>query len=784
MLKVGWIGYGGNSWMADELRPVIEELGMELFTIHEHDNADIQWNKDTWLEYLKKADIVIAPANYKKQPAKSANRVTQALSLGKAVICSPLAAYLAVAEKHPGSFLIADTPEEWKERLTLLKNTPSFREQLGKRALEAAKDYSIDAIGKKWEQVLSVDKNTETVDNDAVDIVIPTYKNLRGLKLCLESIWECTAVPYNLIIINNGNDEEMHRYLFDEVQNISYIKKEGLNFAQAVNLGIRSGKSKYVMILNDDVIVSRGWLWNMVEEYNSKISQGLFNKIGAMGLFSNCDKGWLHNYEVNIGGVHLQAGTNTFEEIEPIIPDIYDYKSMITDIKEQEWVAFYATLIPRKVIEEVGYLDENFTNSGEDVDYCKRIRKAGYNIVQTYKSFIFHFGAVSRKILESEDHGSYHKADDSARAYLKMKYSKKTIVLYSGPSWERWSFENVEKGGIGGSEIWQISLAREFNKLGYRVISFCDTPVKEVWDGDIQYIHYSHFHEFMDQNYIDYFITSRTTDTLKLPVRAGKIYVMVHDIWLLSPREQLFQEKVDKYCVLSKWHWDFFKSHHGITNDNKMFLTSNGIHFDRYDNKNIERHPYRMFWSSSLDRGLDTLLYLFDFIKKEIPELELHVYYGMETWEKSVKQKKNEEGLKKIKEIKEGMKKPGVFYHGRVNQEELAKAQLSSSLWAYPTDFEEVFAITSIEAQRAGCAVVTSNYAGLQTTLENSALMIGNGTKGESFNKTYREKFVEECVSLLKGKEKREHWIEKGYKNTERFSWQQTALNWQKLFKE
>jgi len=771
-LKVGWIGYGGNSWMAEDLRPIIEELDMELFTIHEHENADIKWNKDTWLDELKKADIIISPSNYTKQPAKSANKVTQALSLGKAVICSPLPAYLEVAKKHPGSFLIADSPEEWKERFKLLKNTPSFREQLGKKALEASKDYSIDAIGKKWEALFQ-----EIIvfhGDNQVDIVIPTYKNLRGLKLCIDSIRECTIVPYQLIVVNNGSDGEMHRYL-EKQSDVKYIRKERLNFAQAVNMGVKAGDSKFVMILNDDVIVSRGWLQSMQEACTEKV--------GAVGLFSNCNKGWLHNYGVNIGGVELLPGTNTFEEIEPIIPQIYDYKSEKSEIKDQEWVAFFATLIPRRVFEVVGFLDESFTNSGEDVDFCKRLRKMGYNIVETYKSFVFHFGAVSRKILESEDHGSYHKADDSTQAYLKEKYEKETVVLYSGPSWETWCHNNAENGGIGGSEIWQISLAREFSKLGYRVITFCDTPEPEMWDDNVRYMHYSLYNTFIEQNYIDYFITSRTTDTLKYPVRAGKIYVMVHDIWLLSPKDQIFQDKVDKYCVLSKWHWDFFKNHHGVTDDNKMFLTSNGIYFDRYDDKDIERHPYRMFWSSSLDRGLDTLLYLFPFIKEKIPELELHVYYGMSNWEKSIRLRNNPDEVKKMEQIKEGLKQDGVHYHGRVGQKELAEAQLSSSLWAYTTSFEEVFCITAIEAQRAGVPVVASNYAGLQTTLGDSAILIGDGIKGESYSKSYREKFIEECVSVLTDKDKREHWIKKGLQNTERFSWRQTALNWQELFK-
>lgn len=773
-MKVGWIGYGGHSWQAEELRPIIEELGMELFTIHEHDNADIKWEKDTWYEHLKKAAIIIAPADYKKQPAKSANRLTQAMSMGKAVVCSPLPAYLEVAKKHPGSFLIADTPEDWKSKLSLLKNTPSFYDELCKRALEASKDYSIDVMGEKWVDVLSEER-------DSVDIIIPTYKNLRGLKLCLDSIRECTTVPYNLIIVNNGDDEEMHDYLFNEIEyKRVYIRKKGLNFAQAINEGIKASSSKYVLFLNDDVIVSRGWLWNMVQACTGDGGDG---DVGAVGIFSNCDEGWLHNYKVNIGGVTLRPGTNTFEEIEPIIPDIYEFKSVVSEIKEQEWVAFYATLIPRKVVEEVGYLDEEFTNSGEDVDYCKRIRKEGYKIVQTYKSFIFHFGAVSRKILESEDQGSYHKADNKTQAYLKEKYSKETVVLYSGPSWERWSFKSIEEGGIGGSETWQIALAREFDKLGYRVISFCDSPADEMWDGNIKYRHYGAFSKFAEENRMDYFITSRTTDSLKRRVRSGKVYVMVHDIWLLSQKEQLFQEKVDKYCVLSQWHWDFFKNHHGVTDDNKMFMTSNGIYFDRYNIAGIERHPYRMFYSSSPDRGLDSLLYLFPFIKEKIPELELHVYYGFDNWEKSIKQNNKTHELKKLEEIKKGLEQEGVHYHGRVNQTVLAEAQLSSTLWAYPTDFEEVFCITGIEAQRAGCVVVASNYAALQTTLGDSAILIGNGTKGESYTKEYRDKFVEECVSIFKDKEKREHWVKKGFENTELFSWEKTALNWQNLFK-
>ena len=284
MLKVGWIGYGGNSWMADDLRPIIKELGMELFTIHEHDNADIKWNKDTWLEELKKADIIIAPANYKKQPAKSANRVTQALSLGKSVICSPLPAYLEVAKKHPGSFLIADTPEDWRGRLALLKNTPSFREQLGKRALKAAEDYSIDAMGEKWDTLL---QSIVPKKDEKVDIVIPTYNNIEYLKLCLASIYRNTEIPFRIIISDAGSDEDTWKYLRTLKEKV--IGEVGCrkNYSEACNAGIKASSSEYFVILNSDVIVSKSWLKNMVKKMKT------IPRLAACGVLSNCDRGWL-----------------------------------------------------------------------------------------------------------------------------------------------------------------------------------------------------------------------------------------------------------------------------------------------------------------------------------------------------------------------------------------------------------------------------------------------------------------------------------------------------------
>lgn len=768
-LKVYFFGYGGHASRAEQLRPVINDLGMELITIHEgfHDcKPDVPWDRKTYVNELKKADIIILPQDIKKWPAKSCNKLTQALSLGKPVICSSQDSYKAVDEKYPGCCIFADSDEEWKAALEKLRDDRSVRQSLSEKGFEASKDYTIDVIGNKW---VNIFKN-----RDKCDIVIPTYNNFPCLKLCIESIRACTKYPHNVIVVNNGPDESVHEYL-EKQKDIKYIKTGRMTFAQAVNVGIKTGKEKYVMILNDDIIVSHGWLTNLVSVCEND------PKIGAVGPLSNCDRGWLHDKSINIGGVELLPGVNTREQIEPVISQIYDYKSLWSDIVEREWVAFYCTLIPRKVIDEVGILNERYINSGEDLDLCRRIRNKGYKIVQSYKSFVFHFGAVGRKILESENKESYQENDRRTQSILKEIWSKKTVVIYTGPAWERWDFRNLDKGGIAGSETWAIQMARSFSRLGYRVIVFADCPENGIKDGDVEYLHYNQWGNWIDQHWIDYLISSRTTDTLKFPVRAGKVYVLSHDIWLLSPREQLFMDKVDKFCVLSEWHRDFFSNHHGVPKD-KIWITSNGLDFDRF-NKTIDRDPYRLIWSSSWDRGLDNVLYLLPFLRDKIPQINLHIFYGVLNWTESCKRKNDIAGLQKIESLKKQIKdQPNVFEHGRISQDQLAEEFLKSSLWLYPSWFSETYSISAIEAQAAGVPVLANNFAGIKTTIGDSGILLGNGNERWPYTKEGREAFFAKTIELLINKDEWEKWSQKGLENVKKYSWDEVAKRWQEQF--
>jgi GT2 family glycosyltransferase len=769
-MQIYWEGYGGSKHLAEELRPLIESLDCTLITISEWKDSNIIWNRLTWLQELKKADAIIIPCNYIEQSAKSNNRLTQSMSLGKPCIVNPLPAYLRIIEKYPGCALVATTQEEWKQHIEYLKD-PIHRQEISKIALEASKEYSLGEITKKWVSLFN--------DLQKIDIIIPVYNNVEYLKMCLDSIRKNSAKLYNIIISDSGSDQKTWDY-YSSLNDITILGKqsERLNYSQACNVAIKSSNSKYFVILNSDVIVSKNWDLNLLDKMQK------YPDLAVCGVLSNCDRGWRFTTEYNMrmGDLELVPGMKA-SQLENKINELYSFMERSNKEHEgkfvtQEWVAYYGSIFNRDIVNKVGLLDPKFMNGHEDLDHCVRISKMGFKIGQAIDCFVYHFGGITRGGYEQEGKQKYREEDKANADYFEEKWGKlrKSIVIYSSMSWEKWDYKNIENGGIGGSEIWQIYLSREFDKLGYKVINFNDCA-EDCKDGNIQYLHYSKLPEFLEYNWVDFFISSRTEEPFQYNIRSGKNFIISHDVWLLSGQQIKYQNKINKYLCLSDWHKTFFSQHHNIPLE-KIHITSNGIDLSRFDDVKVERNPYRLHWSSSWDRGLDNVLYLWPFIKQQVPEAELHCYYGVFNWKQSCLQKNDQNGLKKIAELEEKVKQPGIFTYGRVSQKELAIEISKASLLLYPSWFSETFFITGIECQYARVPIICNKYAGVITTLKDSAIMLGDGSAWWPYTKEGREQFFTETVSILKDKEKWNKWADLGRENAKNYSWEKVAKKW------
>ncbi len=768
-LVFGWIGMPENARHAEKLRPLIEAAGCELLTIHSGADCNRRWAADNWQTTLAQCDAAIAPLDVAAQPAKSNNKITTYQSLGLPVIASPLDAYMRIIVQGENGFL-ASSDDEWRAGIEQLKDI-SLRQKLHQNGIATARTYRPERMAMKMTRAIS----QKDFDARAVDIIIPTIYPTQHLELCVNSIIACTDVPYNIIVVNNGA-HELH--LPEEV---TIIKGDNWNYSASINAGIRHGQAPFICMMNDDVIVSEGWL--------PPLLNAVKNGIHICNPLSNCDYGSLHIYNMEADGVMLGAGTNILSggyivnkvtgagglspaSLHTYRPDCERRQYLL------EWVPFYCTLLSRDTIEKTGQLDDGFDNGCEDVDFCRRAKQMGYTSGVNEESFVFHFGGTStgKFILENpEQEGATHRA-------FREKYARPLFVVHAGLSYESWNGHTIQNTGIGGSETAVVKMAEAFSRRGYRCIVFCECGGMEGVINDVEYKPLQAFENFIDRHFIDVFVVSRYANFLTSHVRAQQVYFWVHDVWAMGTQtgeNDLLRKYIDKvngvFC-LSPWHRDLIHQTHGIPYE-KLIVTGNGIDLNRFTGATA-KVANRFIYSSSPDRSLDIVLRLFPAIRSVFPDASLHIYYGFDNWNKSIDQTDNAEKRLQRDTIYKLMEQEGVYYHGRVNQHELARAFEESDIWLYPTQFTETYCITALEAQMSGTLCICSDLAGLCSTVADRGILI----QKDAWSPDYEAHIIALLCDIQSHPERKQVMIQRARQWAREQSWDNIAAQWAAIF--
>ena len=222
--------------------------------------------------------------------------------------------------------------------------------------------------------------------------------------------------------------------------------------------------------------------------------------------------------------------------------------------------------------------------------------------------------------------------------------------------------------------------------------------------------------------------------------------------------------------------------------DDVFYVTRNGIDTSLIpEAKEAERNPYAVIYGSSYDRGLEQLLEMWGDVKKEVPQAELHVCYGWNTFDAMMQQRQGTpEGqqMALFKQKIEGLlTQEGVIHHGRIGQDELSKLATKCGVWAYPTWFSEISCISAMRFQACGAIPVVTPVAALKETVQYG-YKIGTERLAQIKDKGNLEKFRDALILTLKNKEKQERvraemmpWA-KNY-----FSMTKLAQEWNDYFK-
>lgn len=321
--------------------------------------------------------------------------------------------------------------------------------------------------------------------------------------------------------------------------------------------------------------------------------------------------------------------------------------------------------------------------------------------------------------------------DDERAWALKHRYSegktwdKDSVVLFCGMSYEDWADPSVHLG-IGGSEEAVVYMSRELARLGKKVTVYNQCgDLSGEWNG----VTYKNFFEFNPKDKFDTIIFWRQ---IPFNVKANNRIVWMHDVpvgTFTKDNENWY----DKVFVLSDFHKSLVEQ---FVDKSKIVVTRNGINLE--DTFGTNRQPKRCIYTSSYDRGLEHLLDIWQDVRKECQEAELHIFYGWNTYDKMVAMGYRTTDFKDKLVAK--LNQPGVFEHGRVGHQELAEEFSRADFYVYPSHFEEISCISAMKAQAYGAIPITTDYAALKETVKYGFKVEGRG--GEAIE-AYKQKLID-----------------------------------------
>ena len=282
----------------------------------------------------------------------------------------------------------------WRVHQASTADNPSsklYAFDAGKRAIEA----HLARTGAKAEVSHTKDLGFYRVKyqvqgNPLVSIVIPNKDEKETLKKCLESIWKKTSYSnYEIILVENNSTTQEIRDYYKELDGkervrVVYWDKE-FNYSAINNFGISHAKGEYILCLNNDItVISPDWM----EE-----------------LLANCQRP-----EVGIVGARLYYPDNTIQHAGIVLGMGGCAGSLFVGLArsrggylhkaalQQDLSAVTAAcfMVKKEVFEKAGGFEEKLAVAFNDVDFCLKVRHAGYLVVYDPYAELYHHESKTR----------------------------------------------------------------------------------------------------------------------------------------------------------------------------------------------------------------------------------------------------------------------------------------------------------------------------------------------------------------------------------------------------
>jgi glycosyltransferase involved in cell wall biosynthesis len=223
-----------------------------------------------------------------------------------------------------------------------------------------------------------------------VSIVIPTRDQASSLKKCIDSIFRKTDYrTFEMIILDNESYDNETLEFLAELKKHDRVRVERIesafNYSRLNNRGVELSRGSFIALLNNDVeVINDDWLSEMV-------SRAIQSDVGMVGA-----RLWYPNGMIQHGGVILGAGGIAGHAHAGLRREDPGYFARAHLAQNVSAVTTACALVRREVYLQLGGFDENLAVTFNDVDFCLRLRQAGYRIVWTPHAELIHYESASR----------------------------------------------------------------------------------------------------------------------------------------------------------------------------------------------------------------------------------------------------------------------------------------------------------------------------------------------------------------------------------------------------
>lgn len=384
---------------------IVGEVSEHKDKLSKYDNVKLLGEKP-YVElpkYLADFDVCLIPFDTSTDLIKATNPVKfyEYLSAGKKVVATEIPELMPFKDEF---VYMSNDDEQFAQYVQMCME--------GTDKLKGIEECIAFARENDWQMRFEKFEEACTLHVPKVSIIVLTYNNRKINKDCIESILQKTAYPnYELIIIDNhstdGTVEYLEKLKKENIPNVNIVfNEENLGFAGGNNCGIKLASGEYVILLNNDTVVTKGWITNLVKH-----------------LENNSDYAMCNPVTNSIGNESKIAASYKGKRAMERFAYSYTTNHMGEEFEDVDRLPLFSTIIRKDVIDEVGLLDDEYkVGMFEDDDFTEHVIRAGYDIVIAEDVFIHHINNGSFKKLDNKE---YKKIFETNKRIFEEKWHKK-----------------------------------------------------------------------------------------------------------------------------------------------------------------------------------------------------------------------------------------------------------------------------------------------------------------------------------------------------------------------